>query len=200
VAQEVGRAWLPEGSVETFSGPGKFVVGSRCPRKHPALWAKTVRNALEARHIPEQYWVPESKSCLCAAVIDACKTEHSTNPSMSMATRTLPQVATDLDLFTATKWNDFCGWLIRTYTTASHQEQLEHCIQDIQCEGCWGVSAFVDEFNETCIYADYVAGILSGLQLDVLLRARYIGSCSRLTRARGAITSDELCQDRLLTC
>ena len=159
-AQEVGRAWFPEGIIETFTG--EFVVGSRCPSKHPVLWAKSVRDALEARHIPEQYWVRESKSCLCAAVIDAFRTAHSTNPSISMATRILPQIATDLDPFTATKWNDFCDWLIRTYTTASHQTQLENCIQDLQCESCGGISMFIDKFNEACIYADYVAGILSG--------------------------------------
>ena len=133
-----------------------------------------------------------------SSVIDAFWTAHCSNVSVAIAIRILPTALPNVDPFATTDWNDFCAWLIRTYVKPAHLEQLQRHIKTIKCKGVDKVTAYVNEFNETCIYVDYLSGLISGrfASGDLLSVLGNVDTSERKGHFRNALP--EVINERLL--
>lgn len=157
----IGREWFPKGTVKSFTG--EFIVGSSCPSTNPIRWAKTAKEELENRGIPYKSWVKSVKSCMGSEVLDSFRTYHCSNRTVAIAMRLLPHKNHAFpDPFDSTGWDQLCDWLIQEYVTAAHLEALQQHIETVPCKGVAFVKEYVDVFNESCIYADYLSALLSG--------------------------------------
>lgn len=168
---QAGKSWFPKGTVPTFTGPK---VGDRLPRVDDAAtnamyWAKEVKKHMQERHISPEHWVRECISCLSHQVIDKFRASHcleqSTAMSVAMGMRLMPYDfnGESPDPLSTIPWNNFCNWLITTYVSSSHLEQLQTRVSELGCAGVHDVEAYVEAFNETCIYADYLSKQRAGI-------------------------------------
>ena len=162
----IGREWFPKGTVKSFTG--YFVVGSSCPSSNPIRWAKMAKEELENRGIPEHAWVKTVKSCLSPEVLDSFRTAFcSGNRTSAVAIRLLPHKRQQAyDPFEYTEWDEFCDWLLKEYVTSAHLEALQQYIDEVPCKGASAVREYVDVFNESCIYADYLSAFLGDPRMD----------------------------------
>jgi hypothetical protein len=126
------------------------------------------KEELENRGIPEHAWVKTVKSCMSPEVLDSFRTAFcSGNRTSAVAIRLLPHKRQQAyDPFEYTEWDEFCDWLLKEYVTSAHLEALQQYIDEVPCKGATAVREYVDVFNESCIYADYLSAFLGDPRMD----------------------------------